>query len=71
MTRASFPGVDTRTPEQMREDCRRADLTPEERRAALRDLARAREVHTRRLAQIDAIEAGHLAALEAQKEVNP
>ena len=71
MTAKKWPGyVDTRTPEEMREDCRAADLTPEERRAALRDIARARENHARQLAVLTALEAGHRAALE-EKDVTP
>ncbi|OOV15241.1 hypothetical protein [Deinococcus sp. LM3] len=58
------PLEDTRTPAQLTADCTAAPLTAPERLEALRNITLRREVLTRELAQLEAIEAGHRAALE-------
>ncbi|UQN07402.1 hypothetical protein [Deinococcus sp. QL22] len=54
-----------RTPAQITEDTRAADLYAAERREALRNIARRKEELTAELHTLEALEAGHRAALEA------
>lgn len=70
MTRPLPVLEDRRTPDQLREDCRAADLTAPERLEALRNISRRREVLACELARLEALEAGHRAALE-EKDVTP
>ncbi|PTA68984.1 hypothetical protein [Deinococcus arcticus] len=57
------PLEDPRTPARLAANCRAADLTSFERLEALRNIALRRAVLARELAQLEALEGAHRAAL--------